>query len=647
MKNRLTLQLKLILVIGGIFLVFIPLTIALQTLRTANMVKHKSVECLGNKATQYAVSIKSELEKSLILTKIIANELARQHEYKTDSREGVDKIIRSVLADNEDFVAFYVIWEKNKFDGKDSLYKKTNWGTDQGRFFCMMYRSGNQILYSPLEEASLENADYYQIPRNTRQPIFTNPYKATYEETRTNDNLIYMTTVGAPILNEKGEFLGLVAVDFDLSRYQSLVANMMPSNEGYAFLLAADNTVVAHPDTAFIAKKSTFDLHADTSLTKYLVTNNNKTLVSSFKDEYTQKKSLTITVPFGLAGSPQQWLLGVTVPTSIVMADIHTMIIFSAILCIISLILISCTVFFTVNYLITRPLKNITSVLDTIANGEIKKATQQQCYRDVLKLSSRTDEIGMISISISTLENKLRNILTEIKHTLQNIQLVSEKLTQTSQHLNHGAGLQSQASQDVSKSIEQISNMLNTYLSEAEHNGRQAKNAASDLEKGGQAVSLSVEVINNIANKISIIEDIAFQTNILALNAAVEAARAGEQGKGFSVVASEVRKLAERSQAAAVEIRNLSGDSLNIANKAGTLISSIVPEMQLTAESIEKFSETNKQQNHKVELINNALSDLENTMNSNINLSTEVSDLATGLSTKAQELANSIHYFKL
>lgn len=90
--------------------------------------KTKSIECLGNKASQYATTIKSELEKSLILTKVIASELARQHKSENNSRDGIDQLVRSVLTDNHDFVAFYIIWEKNKFDGKDSLYKKYELG---------------------------------------------------------------------------------------------------------------------------------------------------------------------------------------------------------------------------------------------------------------------------------------------------------------------------------------------------------------------------------------------------------------------------------------------------------------------------------------------------------------------------------------
>jgi len=422
---------------------------------------------------------------------------------------------------------------------------------------------------------------------------------------------------------------------------------MMPSSQGYAFLMAADSSIVAHPDTTFIAKKSTIDLHSDTSLTQYTSTTSKGTLVSMHNDAFTNKKSITITVPFGLASSDHKWLLGITTPINVIMSDVQSMIYFSIVLCLLSLVFISFGVFYTVNKLITSPLKNITTVLDYIASGDLQKTTKHKCFQQIEIQSNRNDEIGMICNSISTLDTKLRIIITDIKLALHNVQQVSEKLFDTSRHLHNGAGLQSQASQDVSNSIEQISNMLNQYLDEAEQNGQQAKQAANDLEKGGQAVSQSVNVINLIAAKVSMIEDIAFQTNILALNAAVEAARAGEQGKGFSVVAAEVRKLAERSQLAAGEIRELSGDSLIIANNAGSLISAIVPEMQLTAKSIEKFSITSKQQNQSVEQINSSLVELENTMKSNITLSSEVNDLASGLKQKAKELAKTINYFKI
>jgi methyl-accepting chemotaxis protein len=174
-----------------------------------------------------------------------------------------------------------------------------------------------------------------------------------------------------------------------------------------------------------------------------------------------------------------------------------------------------------------------------------------------------------------------------------------------------------------------------------------AVKTAEDAMEGGQAVNNTVLAMKDIAEKINIVEEIARQTNLLALNAAIEAARAGEHGKGFAVVAAEVRKLAERSQIAAGEISELSGSSVDIAEKAGELLDVIVPNIQKTAELVQEISAASKEQDAGAEQIGQAIGRLDQVIQQNAASAEEMASTSEELSSQAEQLQQMMEYFKI
>jgi methyl-accepting chemotaxis protein len=174
-----------------------------------------------------------------------------------------------------------------------------------------------------------------------------------------------------------------------------------------------------------------------------------------------------------------------------------------------------------------------------------------------------------------------------------------------------------------------------------------AQKSARDAANGGEAVSATVEAMQKIAERISVIDEIAYQTNLLALNAAIEAGRAGEHGRGFAVVASEVRKLAERSQVAAQEIGELATASVKRAELAGGLLEEMVPSIRKTADLVQEIAAASAEQTTGVTQINSAIGQVSQTMQQNAAASEELSSTAEELSVQAIKLQESMTYFKL
>jgi methyl-accepting chemotaxis protein len=174
-----------------------------------------------------------------------------------------------------------------------------------------------------------------------------------------------------------------------------------------------------------------------------------------------------------------------------------------------------------------------------------------------------------------------------------------------------------------------------------------ATQAAKEAAEGGEAVKATVAAMKQIAQKIGIIDDIAYQTNLLALNAAIEAARAGEHGKGFAVVAAEVRKLAERSQVAAQEIGTVASSSVELAEQAGNLLGSIVPNIKKTSELVQEITAASEEQSSGVGQINSAMTQLSQTTQQNASSSEELAATAEEMSGQSEQLRQTMAFFKL
>ncbi|MGQ8338488.1 methyl-accepting chemotaxis protein [Sunxiuqinia sp. A32] len=257
------------------------------------------------------------------------------------------------------------------------------------------------------------------------------------------------------------------------------------------------------------------------------------------------------------------------------------------------------------------------------------------------------DEIGELGQNLRQMGEKIRQIITAVTVAADNMASASMELSSTSQHVSQGSSEQASSAEEVSSSIEEMTANIQQNTENAKETEQISNKANTEIQVGQQRVDRTVMAIHEIADKISIIGDIAFQTNILALNAAVEAARAGEHGRGFGVVAAEVGKLAERSKIAALEINELTKSSVFNAEEAGNLMKEIVPEIQKTSRLIQQIAAASLEQSSGADQINSAIQQLNQITQQNAAASEQLATNAVEMSSQAENLQEIVSFFKV
>ena len=252
-----------------------------------------------------------------------------------------------------------------------------------------------------------------------------------------------------------------------------------------------------------------------------------------------------------------------------------------------------------------------------------------------------------LSAAMSLMTKQLNQIVSKVQNASAHIAQSSWQINESVQSLSSGASEQAASVEETSSSLEEMSANVNQNADNAKQTEKMAEAASQKAEQGGQAVDETVKAMLSISDKIGIIEDIAYRTNLLALNAAIEAARAGEHGKGFAVVAAEVRKLAGRSEEAAGEISDLAKNSVLVSEKAGRLLNEIVPSTQKTAELVQEITASSEEQAGGIAEINGAVSQLDTVTQHNAALSEQLASTAEEMNSQADMLKETMAFFTI
>lgn len=299
---------------------------------------------------------------------------------------------------------------------------------------------------------------------------------------------------------------------------------------------------------------------------------------------------------------------------------------------------LSILAYFLTNAIVT-PIKYVEKKLMEVSEGILDN-------KEILH-TDRKDEIGNLAEALAVLNNKLIDVVGRIKEGTEFLLSAGDQLNNSSSIISDGANSQASSTEEITSTMEEISSNIQKNAENANSTDQIAQKANASIEVVNSTSKENIKMMSDIADKIEIINEIAFQTKILALNAAVEAAQAGEFGLGFSVVAEEVKKLSERSTLAAHEIIELTNKNLEATEGTGKLIDEVLPEIQKTSQLVQEISTSSQFQNSNADHINIALQELNNVTQNNAALSEELVANSEELSKQASQLAEVVSYFSI
>jgi len=285
---------------------------------------------------------------------------------------------------------------------------------------------------------------------------------------------------------------------------------------------------------------------------------------------------------------------------------------------------------------VTEPIGELVGIANRIADGDLREITG----------AARGDETGQLQRAMSKMTEALAQTISQVRSAAEALSGASAQVSSTAQSLSQGTSEQAASVEETTASLEQMSASITQNADNSKRTEQMAMKGATDADDSGRVAQETTVAMKTIAQKISIIEDIAYQTNLLALNAAIEAARAGEHGKGFAVVATEVRKLAERSQAAANEISGLAVTSVSVAERSGELLQELVPAIRTTAQLVQEVAAASREQAAGVHQINQAMSQVDQVTQRTASAAEELASTAEEMAAQSESLQQLVAFFR-
>lgn len=395
------------------------------------------------------------------------------------------------------------------------------------------------------------------------------------------------------------------------------------NNVTHFAVIDRNNVIAAHNDKTFWENAVESDILLDALHQRQLITVSDETVYHTM-------------IPLVMEDGEFLGTVDVGIPLSLVEEKSRRLLIESGVVFLLFLSLTLLCISFLLSMLLTKPVTQLLDVCQTIAAGDLTMRLQDIGHDEMGKLASGFNEVG----------RRIQVVIADVKSVAHHVVESSQQMDSSSALLLADISRQATSSEEASAAVEQMVANIRQNTENALQTEKIAIKAAENAQESGKAVAKTITAIQTISQKVIEIQDIALQTRLLSLNATIESARVLEHGKGFAVVAAEVRDLAERSKQTAIEINELASSSAGIAEKAGAMLTELVPNIQQTANLVQEISAASKEQQTRVEQINQAIRQLDQSTQQNTLTTEGITATSQNLAIQAECLRNAIAFFR-
>ncbi len=601
--------------------IFIPLVVIMVV--SALKFKEYSLEIAKSSAISHANEYGNEIKQELNKVFIAANTFADIYNANVNEDGVVDFSVKEIhkmqekflQANNQALVIYADFLPQKIVTPSGQLNEQT----------VMIGDVNSNGKFSVWEEWNYQfKSDVVSILKKNNGVILTDPYEDEVE-----GNKVMMISYGKEI-KHKGEIIGIVGVDFAIDWMQELI-NTKDLFDGMAdvCIVSGKGTIMANNKRKELVCTNIEDLEDCTAAERVFLNSAQQGVIQ-------EDKMFKFYIPIKFGENNELWHVRISVPQKAVLKDSVTQIVLRMLFVLSLVVLALGTSFFYLNKIIKR-IVSLSNVAEEISGGSFNVEF------DV----DGNDEIRTLADSLQQMINKFKNVIINIKKTTDQLYKSGTDLSNVAIKLSEGASEQASSTEEVSASMEEMTANIEQNAENSKIADSIARKSTKGIELSSQNVIQTTKSMGEIANKTSVIGDIAFQTNILALNAAVEAARAGVHGKGFGVVAAEVGKLADNSKKAASEIDELTNKSFGIAKKSAELLEQIAPDINKTAQLVQEITNASMEQKSGTEQINNAIQQLNKVTQENAGSAELLATNVEALNALADKLNKLIDFFKI